>query len=234
MLAAMLLASVLAQAEPAPPEPPPGPPLPDPGAAAEPAPPRANAVSVNARVAYRLGGDGGDNLGPSGGFALGGTFERRYLTVAGVLELGAAFDFGYQRFATGVVGTGTTYPGETETFDGQRVISRTSFALLQTAAIRGHGLRPFVGLGVGIGIGFLSTPEATLQPGSETVVQPEAQGTAGVDVDLGGNMALVIRADVIHPLTDPLFSPSVLVQPQQRYALFGDVIDAGVGLVVRF
>jgi opacity protein-like surface antigen len=231
MLAAMLLASLLAQAEPAPPEPPPpGPALPpDPGLPAEPVRPRANAVSVNARVAYRMGGDGGDNLGPTGGFALGGTFERRYLTVAGQLELGAAFDFGYQRFATDVVGTGSTAPGEP--FDGQRIISRTNFALLQTVSVRAGRLRPFVGAGVGVGIGFFSTPEATL-PASETVVQPIAEGTAGLDLDLGGNTALVVRADLIHPLTDPVFTAGDLAQ--RRYALFGDVIDAGLGLVVRF
>ena len=150
MHAAWLLASLLAQAEPAPPEAPPPPPAtqPDPNAPPDPAlvGAGANTVSVRASLAYRLDSGGADaTLGPAGGLSVGGQFERRYYKVAGIVELGAALDFSYQRFATGVRGVGMTAPGEDEPFDGQRVLSKTGFALLQTVAVRAARLRPFVG-----------------------------------------------------------------------------------------
>ena len=146
MLAAWLLASLLAQAEPAPPEapPPPLPGQPDPNALPDPALLGANTVSVHASLAYRLDSGGSDaTLGPAGGFSVGGEFERRYYKLSGIIELGAALDFSYQRFATGVQGVGMTVPGEDVPFDGQRVLSKTGFALLQTVAVRAARLRPF-------------------------------------------------------------------------------------------
>src|SRR4051794_35402505 len=102
MLAAWLLASLLAQAEAAPPEAPPPPATqPDPNGPTDPDLPGANIVSVLASLAYRLDSGGSDaTLGPSGGFSIGGEFERRYYRLAGIVELGAALDFNYQRFAT--------------------------------------------------------------------------------------------------------------------------------------
>jgi hypothetical protein len=238
MLAGWLLASLLAQAEPAPPEapPPPLPGQPDPNAVPDPALLGANIVSVHASLAYRLDSGGSDaTLGPAGGFSVGGEFERRYYKLSGIIELGAALDFSYQRFATGVQGVGTTVPGEDVPFDGQRVLSKTGFALLQTVAVRAARWRPFVAVGPGVVINFFSSPELALRPGSTTVVQPTAQVTAGLGVDVGQNMAFVARLDVVHPLTEPVFEPTMSPQsPAPRFALFGDVIAVGCGLAVRF
>jgi hypothetical protein len=235
MLAAWLLASLLAQAEPAPPEAPPPATQPDPNAP-DPALQGANTVSVHASVAYRLdSGGSAATLGPAGGFSLGGTFERRYYKLSGIVELGAALDFSYQRFATAVEGVGMTAYGEDVPLDGQRVLSKTGFALLQTVAARAGRLRPFVALGPGVVINFFSSPELALRPGSTTVVQPTAQVTAGLGVDVGQNMVFVMRLDLVHPLTDPVFEPTMSPQsPAPRFALFGDVIAAGFGLAVRF
>jgi hypothetical protein len=237
MLAAWLLASLLAQAEAAPPEAPPPPATqPDPNASIDPALPGANTVSVLASLAYRLDSGGADaTLGPAGGFSIGGEFERRYYTLSGIVELGAALDFNYQRFATSVEGLGTTAPGEDAPFNGQRVLSKTGFALLQTVAVRAARLRPFVAVGPGVVINFFSSPELALRPGSKTVVQPTAQVTLGLGVDVGKNTAFVVRLDVVHPFTDPVFEPIMSPQsPAPRFALFGDVIAAGFGLAVRF
>jgi len=237
MLAAWLLASLLAQAEQAPPEAPPPPPAgqPDPNAP-DPALPGANTVSVHASLAYRLDSGGSDaTLGPAGGFSVGGMFERRYYKLSGIVELGAALDFSYQRFATAVEGVGMTAYGEDVPLEGQRVLSKTGFALLQTVAAGAGRLRPFVALGPGVVINFFSSPELALRPGSKTVVQPTAQVTAGLGVDVGQNMAFVVRLDLVHPFTDPVFETVNPAQyPQARYALFGDVIAAGFGLAVRF
>jgi hypothetical protein len=101
--------------------------------------------------------------------------------------------------------------------------------------VRAGRFRPFLALGPGVVINFFSSPEATLRPGSKTVAQPVAQAAAGVEVDLKTDMALVFRADVTHPFTDPVFEPSLSPQsPPPRYALFGDVVAIGLGLAVRF
>jgi hypothetical protein len=230
MLAAWLFASLLAQAEPAPPEPPAAPaPQPDPSAALVSTAPGPNAVSVRASLAYRLDG-GGETLGPAGGFCVSGEFERRYHELAGV-ELGAALTFSYQRFATGVEGSSMKAPGQEELFDGQRVLSKTGFALLQTVAFRVARLRPFLALGPGLVVSFFSSPELALRPGSKTAVQPIAEASAGLEVDVARDTAVVARVDVIHPFTDPVFTPGA---SSPRYTLFGDVLTAGFGLVVRF
>jgi hypothetical protein len=226
MLAAWLFASLLAQAEPAPPEAPPPAPASRPDPSGEPATtaPGPNAVSVRASIAYRL--DGGETLGPAGGFCVGGEFERRYHQLAGpaalgAVELGFAVSFGYQRFATSVEGQETS-------FQAQRVLSKTGFALLQTIAIRLERMRPFLALGPGLVINFFSSPEFTQ---GKTAVQPIAQASAGLEVDVAKDTAVVARVDAIHPFTDPVFAPG---PSSPRYTLFGDVITAGLGLVVRF
>src|SRR5579871_1936306 len=97
---AALVASWLAQAEPAPPEPSPPEPAanPAPAAPSEVTPRRPlHAVAVHGRFAYRPN-DSGSGV-PSEGFSLGGTLERRYAEVGGLLGLGVGLDFFFDRFA---------------------------------------------------------------------------------------------------------------------------------------
>ena len=153
MLAAALLASLWAQAEQAPVAPAAAPapaaaapaspaaaaapaaaaPVsPAPAAPAAPAAPPAvptpehpypaNSVSVQVRYAYRVD-SGGDGLVPTAGISLGGAFERRLLAFNSGIELGAAFDFFYDRFARDVIAT--TPDG---TMIASRTLSHTSFA----------------------------------------------------------------------------------------------------------
>ena len=88
MVAAAILASWLAQAEPAPAEPPPAastaasaptapvaaPPK------APPPPPPDNAVGVYAGWGHRLGTEA-ETVGPANGVSVGGSYQRRYLTL---------------------------------------------------------------------------------------------------------------------------------------------------------
>jgi len=225
MLAAALLASLLAQAEQAP-APPPAPPRPVPVAAA-PAPP-PNEISVHARLAYRIGSDA--QVGPSAGFSLGGMFERRYLASRRGMELGAAVDFFYDHFSTAVVGSSVDATGQETQYAADRTLSRTSFALLQTVGWRTPDLRIFAAVGAGITIGYFSSPELVLRPGNTTAAQPLARAALGAEIALSPLTAVVLRADYSHAFTRPLFT----TEAGPAYSLFGDVFDAGAGMLVRF
>jgi hypothetical protein len=230
MLAAALLVSLWAQAEQAPAPPPaqaPAPPKPIVAKPAPTAPP--NGMSVQARFAYRLGSEG-RSLGPAAGFSLGGMYERRYLGRGGGFELGAAADFFYDRFATAVIGSAPDANGQEVSFAGVRTLSQTSFALLQTAGWRALDLRVFAALGPGLTIGYFSTPEGMLRPGSQTTVQPLARGVLGVEFALSPFTAVILRADYTHVFTRPTFTTDTAM----IYSLFGDILDAGAGLLVRF
>ncbi len=151
MLAAAVLASWLAQAEPAPAETMPTTPLdartaPIAVAPKPPTPPAPdNAVGVYAGWGHRLG-TRPETIGPANGISVGGTYQRRYLTLLGNLELGAGLDFFYDKYVTDVTGSMTVAPGQEQHFPSQRVISQTSFALTQTVAWRA-GARPPVRAG---------------------------------------------------------------------------------------
>jgi hypothetical protein len=229
MPAAVLIASWLAQAaDPAraPPEPP-GPP--EPRAPVDHAiPDPANALGVEARFAYRLATEG-PGLGPNAGFSLGASYERRYGTVAG-LALGAAVDLYYDQFTTGVVGSTMVEPGVEQTFNGERLLSQTSFAVMQKAALPVGRARPWLAAGAGVTIGYFSSPEIDLRPGQATVVQPLARAAAGVDVTVRGRAGVVVRADYTRVLTHPSFTTDL----RQTYRPFGDLVDVGAGLLYRF
>lgn len=232
MLAVLVLASLLAQAEPAPMAAPPAPssaPLEPPPSPSPPPPPLHSALGVSIQLAHRVA-EGGASLDPYWGFSIAGRYERRLLAAATGLELGAAVDFSFQRFATGVVGSTMIAPGMEMTFDGTRLVTATTFALLPTVALQLGPVRPFASGGVGIGIGYFSSPEVDLRPGTETAVQPLARGSVGVDVAISSTSAVTLRADYTHAFTRPDF----VTDTGQTFSLFGDLFDVGLGLLLRF
>lgn len=196
----------------------------------EPPPPALrSALGVSLQLAHRLA-EGGATLDPFWGFSLAGRYERRLLAAPNGVELGAAVDFSFQRFTSSVVGSTMIAPGTEMAFDGTRLITETTFALVPTVAFRAGPVRPFAGAGVGLGVGFFSSPEIELRPGSETAVQPLVRGALGVDVALSATSAITVRADYSHMFTRPHF----VTDAGQSYSLFGDLLDVGIGLLLRF
>jgi hypothetical protein len=262
MLASVVMASWLAQAEAAPAEPPGPPPAaaplpatppfsvaappptnpplapltppapvpPEPVVAEDQAPAPANTFSVAGRLASRLGTTGTSGLGPATGFSLGANYERRYALVAQALELGVAVDLFYDRFSQGVEGSALQSPGAEQAYAAQRILTQTSFVLLQTAATRAGPVRIWAAGGGGLTIGYFSTPELALRPGSRSTRQPVARGALGFDVLIGPRTSIGLRADFTHTLTRPTFTPDA----GPTYSLFGDLLDVGVGLFYRF
>jgi len=134
--AALVLVSWLAQAEPAPSEelPPPSAadPVPAPTGTSQDSSSRQplNAVGVHGRFAARPTGPT-DGLSREG-FSLGGTFERRYASVAKTFAFGVGLDFFFDRFSNG----GT----------------QNSFVALQTVTLERLPVHPWIGAGAGLGI----------------------------------------------------------------------------------
>jgi len=224
MLAAAVLASWVAQAQPAPPPsaapviatPAPRPPLPD------------NTIGVYFGWGRRLG-SGPDVVGPANGISVGGSYQRRYLTLGYGFELGAGIDFFYDKWQEGVTGSTMVAPAEEQTFPATRVISQTSFALLQTGAWRRGRVRAFLGVGLGFTIAYFSTPELLYRPGTFDAAQPILRGATGLDIILTHDTAIALRAGYTLVLTHPTYTPS-----DTTYSFLGDFLDLGGGVVFQF
>ena len=223
MLAAVVLASLWAQAEQAPPPPaPPPPPL-----APVLVPP--NSLRVHGTFAYRVdrGSSAAPDLGPHAGFSLGLMYERRYLAVSGGKgELGVAIDAAYSRFAT----SGQPSPVPEMNYDTKRLQTQTSFALMQTAGCPVGRVHPFAALGAGVTIGYFSTPEVDLRPGSAQATMPLVRALAGVDIVISPAASLTIRASYSHAFSRPTFTTEM----GTTFTLFGSLLDVGAGMAVRF
>jgi hypothetical protein len=232
MVAAAVLASWLAQAEPAPAEPTrstpsaatapivvaPPPPLPVPD----------NAVGVYAGWGRRLGHEA-ETIGPANGISVGGTYQRRYLTLLGNLELGAGLDFFYDKYVTDVTGSMAVATGQEQTFPSQRVISQASFALTQTVAWRQGRVRPFAQVGVGFAVSYFSTPELTFRPGTFDAVQPLGRGTVGLDVRITQAIGISARAGYTLVFSHPAYTPGTT-----SYSFLGNSLDVDLGVVLPF
>jgi len=234
MVAAAVLASWLAQAEPAPKETmpttpstastpivvtpkPPLPPAPD------------NAVGVYAGWGHRLGREA-ESVGPANGISVGGTYQRRYLTLLDHLELGAGLDFFYDKYEKDVTGSMTVAPGQEQTFPSQRVISQVSFALTQSVAWRQGRVRPFAQVGVGFAVSYFSTPEITFRPGTFDAVQSLARGSVGLDVGVTHDIALSARAGYTLVFSHPAYTPGSTTS----YSFLGDSLDVDLGVGFPF
>jgi hypothetical protein len=213
--AALFVASLLAQAEPAPPEAAP----PSPPAAPAPSPEPPSSLAIHGRFAYRPG----DAVGPAPatGFSLGATFEHRYAAV-GPLGLGVGVDLFYDHFAR----------DQQFITAQQQLLTQTSFVALQTVSLAVNRVRPWVAGGGGVTWAYFSgtglTDLGMPMPGvSHGELQPLVRGAAGLDVTVAPQMAIVVRADLTHPLTHPTFG-GFGVSP------FGDIFDVGAGFLYRF
>ncbi len=230
MLAAAVLASWLAQAEPAPVETPPSTPsAPIVATPTPPVPPAPdNAVGVYGGWGRRLGSEA-QRVGPANGISVGGSYLRRYLTLLGNLELGAGLDFFYDKYETDVTASTTDAQGQEQTFSAQRIISQTSFALTQTVAWRQGRVRPFAQVGVGFAVSYFSTPEVAFSPGTFDAVQPLGRGTVGLDVGITHDIAISARAGYTLVFTHPAYMPG-----NTNYSFLGDSLDVNLGVVLPF
>jgi hypothetical protein len=219
-----------ATATPSPTAPPVAPsPTPSPSPSASTPTSPANTVSILGGLASRLGSQA-SALGPSVGFSFGVSFQRRYAVLSPELELGLAADFLFDRFATSVLGSSMVQPGVDQSYIGTRTITETSFGLLQTLGVRTGATRVWFGAGGGVAVGFFSTPEPDLRPGSATATQPFARAVAGADVTINDQTSLGVRAGYTFMLTSAPYTSAA----GQTVHPFIDLLDIHVGLFYRF
>jgi len=204
-------------------------PPPPPPAAAEPPPAPPNTVSVFVRYAYRIE-NGGTDLVPAAGFSLGGEFERRLLGFQNGFELGLATDFFYDRFARDVVSSAIGPTGAPESVVATRTLSQTSFALMETTGWRYGDMRLFVGIAGGLAVGYFNAAITTPASSSTTDMQLLTRGVLGFDFAVAPRTSAILRVDYTHLfLNDATYDTPDGPQP-----LFGDIFNAGIGLLVRF
>jgi hypothetical protein len=157
--------------------------------------------------------------------SLGGEFERRFLAFDNGLELGAALDFFYDRFSMEAIAADPS--GQTNGTIVDRTLSQTSFTALETTGWRYADMRLFVGIGGGLTVNYFASPDQF--PGSRTALKPLACGVFGFDFAVASRTAAILRIDYNHTFNHESFAVNGMVYP-----LFGDVFDAGIGLLVRF
>jgi len=196
-------------------------------------------VAFGLRFAYRLG-DAGQAISPAAGYGIAGSYGFTYARVAEALELSAGVDFSSDRFATGEQGTtmndsGPMNSSATVNYGSTRVLSENDFILGQTFAFRSGPIRPFVTLGVGVGIGSFETVDPRFTPpqktsGSETDTHLLGRGALGFDIAIGPSWAVCVRGNytaVRHAA--PYASGAGPILP-----LFGDLLDIDLQAVYRF
>ena len=220
-------------AEPAPTEPgsetaPPATPGPAGGRSGEPRQHRRRG-EVRPRFADRLG-DAGRAVTPAAGFGIGGGYELTYARPAPHLDLAVGVDFSFERFATGETGTTTTSDGGMQMYDTTRLITETTFLLTQAAGVSIGPFRPYVALGAGLGVGYLSSVAAEFLPGSLRDTQLLGRGSVGLDAELGRTWSASLRVDY----TAVRAQSSLVTQDGRTLPVFGDLLDIGLGAVYRF
>ena len=193
----------------------------------EPETPPRNTVALLGGVSYRLTSTA---LSPSVGFTIGGAYQRRYATVASAVELGWTFEFAFDRFSTGVIGSAPDANGVEQSYAATRTITSTSFAALQTLAVHQDRFRLWMGAGAGLSIGFFSSPELALRPGSANAYQPLARAVAGADVEINSQTSVGLRAGYSFMLTSSSLKPD----SGPSIAFMGDLLDIQAGLFYRF
>ena len=160
---------------------------------------------------------------------MGGAFERRYLSLAGGADLGVAIDGAFTRFAT--AGSPVIAPGQGMAYSAvtDAVADRLRPAADGRLAARGACARSSRREAASR-IGYFSTPEVELRPGTASSTQPMARVIAGVDIAFSPTTALTIRASYTHMFSDPTFTTDVA----GSFSLFGSLLDVGVGMAARF
>jgi hypothetical protein len=228
MLAGLVLAIGLCQAEPAPPEP--GKP-PPPAAAPVPSPPDPDAEPADYFVGLAVGGSrrlapSADDVPPALGFSVSTLIGRYYALLGEHIQLGVAFHFAYDRYAKEVT---VTLPrnGSELTFDDRRTVAHYDFSVLQTASTTVGPVRPFLGVGGGLGVGYFSTLEPPLSPGDARMVRPLLRAGAGADVGLSSpRTRLGLELDYAHLFRKPTFT----TDDGRHLSIFGDRLTVSLWL----
>ena len=220
-----VLVAWLAQAQPAPPDPGPAPGSPAAGAVGEPAAPYAVGIAMGG--GYRLS-PAGDDVPPAWGMAVDVLLARRWGRMWDRLDLGFEVNFAFERYSQSAPSR-SGVPGAGGSFEGVRTVAHYDAVVLQTVALAGS-VRPWVGAGGGLDIGYFHTEEEAFRPGELRMARPLVQGAGGVDVAIRTDVSVGARIDYARPFRTPSYSTG----RGDRVAPFGDRLVARLALLYRF
>jgi hypothetical protein len=185
------------------------------------------ALTLAGGVAWRIGPAGRD-VPPRVGFSVRPSFAWQYHQTE-LVSLGLEVGFSFDRFARGITVVPEGQP-PTEGFSSVRNVSHYDFSGLQTARLLFGRLTPWVGGGVGVGLGYFHTLEPAFRPGDARTVRPLLRGAVGLDYRLGPSLAVGLRADGAYMLWRPGFT----LTTGQRLSVFGDRLSVALGLSQGF
>lgn len=231
MSPALVLVTLLAQAEPAPPPavtPPPSPPPPPVVAEEEPAGPPAWGLGVTIGGGYRLEPAAKD-VPPALGLAFSTFAGWRYATLGRRLELGLRASFGYHRVSKVVRYPKFTTLNLQMEVDGDRVMSTGDFVALQTLTGVFGRWRPWLAAGGGLSLGHFTSPEPKYAPGESRRTMPVVQAGAGFHLEVAPQTDGGLQLDWTHPFTSTYASSA-----GDRFHLFGDRLALRIEMQYRF
>jgi hypothetical protein len=227
---ALVLVTLLCQAEPAPPPAvtPPPPPPPPPLVVPEEAPaPPVWALGLTIGGAYRLGA-AATEVPPALGLAFSTFAGRRYATL-GLLELGVGASFSYQRYARTVTFKKMVSPGMEVDSPGDRLFSTGDFVAAQTFTMVLGRWRPWLSVGGGLSLDHFTSPEPRYAPGESRRTLPLVQGGAGFHLEVAPQTDGGIQVDYAH-----LFEPAFTTSGGERLHVFGDRLAVRLEMQYRF
>lgn len=182
------------------------------------------------RASHRLA-PASDNAGPAWGIGFSFAFGGRYAYVADRIELGVALDFGYAQHSQDEQGLRTLPSGEEQVFEGQQLISESTFGVTHVASAVFERVRPWVGVGGGLAVGHFDTDAPAFRPGARRAYRPYVLGSAGVAVPLWSGPTYVdVRVDYHRMFGNGDFTSEQGTTTQ----VLGDLLGFGAGFGSRF
>jgi hypothetical protein len=163
------------------------------------------------------------------GIGIGLTLGIRWAMLWQQVELSTALDFAYAHHRKNAEGVRTLPNGMEETFDGERLSSENTFGALQILMIHLPYVRPWVGVGGGLGVGYFSSDEKDFRPGSTRAYRPYAQFAGGLAFVLWGQNYIDLRVDYHAMNTNPIFQTAAGVPKN----VFGDLLTIGLAFGSR-
>ena len=182
-----------------------------------------------AEVAFRLTQRPGADPGPKLGVGIGLTLGGRWAELWRLVELSIALDFAYAHHRADVQGVRLLPNGQEETFDGQRLSSENTFGALQRFSLLLPLVRPWVGVGTGLSLGYFSSDETVFRPGGARALRPYGHFAGGVALPLAGQTYLDLRVDY-HAMTD---NPEFKTAAGDSRRVFGDLFGIAVAFGSR-
>jgi hypothetical protein len=148
------------------------------------------------------------------------------------VDLDVEFEFTLNRFTRErSVSSLDPTSGATTTVTHERALEHYDFVLLQVAGVPLGRLRPWVGAGAGLALGYFADTEPSPDdvPAEARLTRPVVRAAAGLELALGRNLILGLRTTYGWVT----WKPAPRAGNATRVPIFGDRMAATLGLMYR-